>query len=147
MIWLIGPGGAGKSTTGPLVAASLPLPFRDLDLRFVERHGGIDEFIATRGYEGYARANVEACLSVLDDGAAVVALSSGFMTYPLGVHPDYPELRRQIEGWPTTVVLLPSLDLERCVAETVRRQLARPFGHRGAEREEAVIRQRFPTSS
>jgi shikimate kinase len=53
----------GKSTTGPLVAASLCLPFRDLDLRFVERYGGIDAFIATRGYEGYARANVEACLA------------------------------------------------------------------------------------
>jgi shikimate kinase len=39
-------------------------------------------------------------------------------------------------------VLLPSLDRERCVAETVRRQVARPFG-RSAEREEVVIRVRF----
>jgi hypothetical protein len=39
-------------------------------------------------------------------------------------------------------VLVPSLDLERCVAETVRRQLRRPFA-RSAEREEAVIRERF----
>ena len=144
MIWLIGPGGAGKSTAGPLVAERLGLPFHDLDVRFAERFGGIDEFIAARGYEGYARANVEACLAVLEDARpGVVALSSGFMTYPLGVHPGYPELRRQVERSPATVVLLPSLDPETCVAETVRRQLARPFG-RGASREEEVIRERFP---
>jgi shikimate kinase len=142
-IWLIGPGGAGKSTTGPLVADRLGLPFHDLDARFADRHGSIDAFIATRGYEAYARANVETCLAVVD-GGAVAALSSGFMTYPTGVHPAYPELRRQVAGGPTTFVLLPSLDLETCVAESVRRQMGRPIGNRGAAREEAVIRERFP---
>jgi shikimate kinase len=39
-------------------------------------------------------------------------------------------------------VLLPSVDRELCVAETVRRQVARTFG-RSREREEAVIRTRF----
>jgi shikimate kinase len=43
----------------------------------------------------------------------------------------------------STVVLLPSLDLEACVAEIVRRQISRPFA-RSAEREEPVIRARFP---
>ncbi|MBW8868235.1 MAG: hypothetical protein JF610_13070, partial [Acidobacteria bacterium] len=38
---------------------------------------------------------------------------------------------------------LPSLDLYVCVAETVRRQIGRPFG-RSAVKEEAVIRARFP---
>ena len=37
MIWRIGPGGAGKRITGPLVALRLGLPFRDLDARFAER--------------------------------------------------------------------------------------------------------------
>ena len=46
-----------------------------------------------------------------------------------------------VDAW--TVVLLPSFDLEACVAETVRRQLQRPFGNRGAGREEEVIRHRF----
>jgi hypothetical protein len=84
-------------------------------------------------------------LSLLADARpAVVALSSGFMTYPPGVHPAYSDLRREVEGSPTTFVLLPSLDLDACVAETVRRQLARPFGRRRAAREEVVIRERFP---
>jgi hypothetical protein len=41
------------------------------------------------------------------------------------------------------VVLLPSLDRETCVAETVRRQLSRSFNRRDRAREEAVIRERF----
>ena len=41
-------------------------------------------------------------------------------------------------------MLLPSLDLEICVAEIVRRQLLRPFA-RTPEREEQVIRTRFST--
>ena len=145
MIWLIGPGGAGKSTAGPLVADLLGLPFHDLDRRFSEQLGDIDGFIAAHGYEGYARANVEQCLFLLGDARpAVIAMSSGFMTYPPGVHPRYPELRREVEKSPTTFVLLPSLDLETCAAETVRRQLARPFCRRGAAREDAVVRERFP---
>jgi shikimate kinase len=58
--------------------------------------------------------------------ATLIALSSGFMTYPLDVHPTYDALRHAIVTSPSTAVLLPSFDLEVCVAETVRRQLQRP---------------------
>ena len=64
------------------------------------------------------------------------------MTYAEDVYPDYATLRREIAASPTTIALLPSLDRETCVAETVRRPLGRPFG-RSAEREEPVIRERF----
>ena len=74
---------------------------------------------------------------------AVLALSSGFMTYADDIHPDYPGLRQEIICSPTTFVLLPSLALEVCVSETVRRQSGRPFT-RSLAREEAVIRERFP---
>ena len=69
-------------------------------------------------------------------------MSSGFMTYANDAHPEYGRIRREIEECAQTLVLLPSLNLECCVAETVRRQVARPFG-RSPEREEAVIRTRF----
>jgi len=39
-------------------------------------------------------------------------------------------------------VLLPSLDRDVCIAETIRRQVSRPFGRSPVE-EEAVIRARF----
>jgi shikimate kinase len=71
-----------------------------------------------------------------------MALSSGFMTYDRNAHPDYSRVRSEVERCPHTFALLPSLDCEVCVFETVRRQVARPFG-RSALREEAVIRARF----
>lgn len=146
MIRLIGPGGAGKSTVGEVLADLLPLPFLDLDRSFVEAHGDIDRFIASHGYHAYARANVEVYRAITNDQQdGVLALSSGFMTYPPAIYRQHADLRRDIERSTTTFVLLPSLDLETCVGETVRRQLGRPSCQRSAMREEAVIRDRFGT--
>jgi shikimate kinase len=72
----------------------------------------------------------------------VVALSSGFMTYRRDIDDEYDRIRDNVEQSPTTFVLRPSLDRERCVSETVRRQVTRPFS-RSAAREEEVIRERF----
>lgn len=142
MIQLVGPGGAGKSTVGSQLASRLGLPFIDLDREFKQHVGDISDHIARRGYHSYASENVRLCLSIMaTPGREVFALSSGFMAYPEGVHPAYPALRSAICQSPTTFVLLPSLDLEACVNETVRRQVARPIG-RSPEREEAVIRER-----
>jgi shikimate kinase len=144
MIQLVGPGGAGKSTVGAALAALLDCPFHDLDREFERRRADIDAFIGAHGHHAYARENVAVYLELAPHtSGAVLALSSGFMVYPLSVHPAYTALREAIARSHTTVVLLPSLDRETCVAETVRRQLGRPFGHRGAAREEAVIRERF----
>ena len=145
MIHLIGPGGAGKSTIGALLAELLDVTFLDLDRHVVGRVGDISEYISRHGYDAYARENVEAYCSVFrDEGIrpGVVALSSGFMTYANDAHPEYGRIRRELEECAQTFVLLPSLNLEFCVAETVRRQVARPFG-RSPESEEAVIRTRF----
>jgi shikimate kinase len=144
LITLVGPGGAGKSTIGARLAERLGIDFVDLDRRFADRAGDIGEYIDRLGYRAYATANVDTYVAVLSEsgGARVVALSSGFMMYPHDVHPDYSRLRLDVERHPTTFVLIPSLDREICVAETVRRQLTRPFA-RSAAREEAVIRERF----
>jgi len=143
-IILIGPGGAGKSTVAALIAERLGIAFVDLDRRFTERAGDISEYINRFGYDAYARENVETYRLVLQEGTPRdAALSSGFMTYPQNIHPEYARLRRHVEQSPTTFVLIPSLSRELCVAETVRRQLARPFAG-SARKEEAVIRERFP---
>jgi shikimate kinase len=145
LIRLIGPGGAGKSAVGPLIAKRLGFVFVDLDHRFGARAGDIGDYIERFGYAAYARENVAAYDALLHDGTRplVVALSSGFMTYPRDIHPQYARLRHDIAESPMTFVLIPSVDRDTCVAETVRRQLARPFA-RSAAREEAVIRERFP---
>lgn len=143
MIQLIGPGGAGKSTVGRELAAHLGLPFIDLDHEFRARVGDISDHIHYRGYETYALANVRVYLSLPPvTGGAVIVLSSGFMTYPENIHPCYATIRAEISKSSSTFVLLPSLDREACVRETVRRQIARPFAG-PPEKEEAVIRERY----
>src|SRR5262249_53424234 len=144
MIQLVGPGGAGKTTAGSVLAARFDTAFVDLDRRFSARAGDISAYLTAHGYEAYAAQNIRVYLETLGSlgGEAVIALSSGFMTYHSEAHPGYDELRREIVNSPSTVVLLPSFDYETCVAETVRRQLKRPFS-RSAEREEQVIRARF----
>lgn len=129
---------------GVLLAERLGLTFVDLDRCFTERHGDISAYLNAHGYARYARQNVQSYLDVIAAPAspAVLALSSGFMTYAADVHPDVVRVRVEIAASATTLVLLPSLDVEICVAETVRRQLGRPFC-RSADREEQVIRQRF----
>ena len=142
---LIGPGGAGKSTVGRILAERLEAPFLDLDQAFVQRLGDISVYIARAGYDAYARENVETYRQLLRsrETSCILALSSGFMTYPEAVHPEYKELRQEVETSAATFVLLPSLKLDDCVNEVVRRQLTKPFARSPAV-EEAVIRGRFP---
>jgi shikimate kinase len=144
LIRLVGPGGAGKSTVGAALAERLGLTFVDLDQQFRTVVGEISEYIDSRGYQAYAGRNVAVYCELMREAGRrqVLALSSGFMTYPLDIHPQYGRCREDIVTSPTTFVLLPSLERETCVAEIVRRQMQRPF-IRSAAKEEAVIRERY----
>jgi len=145
-IHLIGPGGAGKTTIGRVLAPLLGYEFYDLDEYFIECTGKIFQYIEDSGHEEYAKQNVlnYYVLKKSIPENVVIALSSGFMTYPPEIHPEYAKTRDDIENSPNTFVLLPGLDMESCVRETVRRQMLRPYldGNRGAEEEK--IRKRFP---
>jgi shikimate kinase len=145
VVHLIGPGGAGKTTTGAALAARLDAPFVDLDAAFAACCGDVSAYLDTHGYDAYAAQNVSlySALTRVAEPFRIVALSSGFMTYRRHVHPGYPSVRQRVISSPLTFVLLPTLDLETCVAETVRRQLTRSFA-RSAAREEEVIRAGFP---
>ena len=143
MIHVVGPGGAGKSTVAPLVAAALGAPCYDLDAHFTVTHGSVNAYIATHGYRSYAAANVRSYRVLSKMRAGVAALSSGFMVYPADITPEYSSLRAALAVAPTTVVLLPALELEACVAETVQRQVSRGHGRTSAAHAEAKIRERF----
>ncbi len=145
MIRLVGPGGAGKTTIGAALAERLCVPCVDLDAEFAVRHGNISTYLDAHGYEAYAEQNIGLYVDLVGGAVRpdIVALSSGFMTYRDRIHPDYLAVRQQVASSPLTFVLLPSLDVEVCVGEIVRRQLRRPFA-RTAEGEQHVIRTRFP---
>ena len=70
MIHLIGPGGAGKTTIGAIVAQSLGCDFLDLDAEFEARIGDIDVFIGENGYGPYASANVGVYLNLKHSGCS-----------------------------------------------------------------------------
>ncbi|KZL20091.1 Shikimate kinase [Pseudovibrio axinellae] len=80
-IFLIGPGGVGKSTVGPYLAQNLCLPFHDLDDYFCANISNIRSFIAQYGYGGYVRQNSYCFFDMMNSAKheAVFALSSGFL--------------------------------------------------------------------
>lgn len=77
-----------------------------------------------------------------DDCRGVLALSSGFMTYPERIHPACPACeRRSRRPHPQSSSCLPSI-ATYAWPRPLRRQVTRPFGRSG-EREAAVIRERY----
>lgn len=146
ILHLIGPGGAGKTSVGPLLAQRLGMRFIDLDACFLAVAGDITAVIRSDGYAAYVRRNVAVYFETRDGltAPAVLALSSGFMTYPEDIEPRYPALLRALCADPLTALLLPAFDCEACVEMIVRRQLARPYLPGDRASEERRIRQRFP---
>jgi len=146
LVHLIGPGGAGKTTVGALVAARLNWRFVDVDQCFLSAYGNIADFIRDRGYTEYASHNVRLYEQLRRDmsAPAICAVSSGFMQYPDDVAPAYPALRRGIEDDGFTALLLPSFDLERCAKLIVDRQMSRPYLNANEADEMRKIRARFP---
>jgi shikimate kinase len=91
MIQLVGPGGAGKTTTGAALAKRLGVRFIDLDAEFAATYGDISAYLGAHGYAAYAERNVRLYSDLVGgpERSDVVALSSGFMTYQPDVHPGY----------------------------------------------------------
>jgi shikimate kinase len=146
ILHLVGPGGSGKTSVGPLLGSLLNWQFLDLDAEFMRSEGDIAHCIGTHGYEGYARRNLSVYLALKQTVSVptVRALSSGLLTYGADIDPRYAGVRRDIEESPLTALLLPSFELESCVDIIVKRQLARPYLAGNSVREEQRIRERFP---
>jgi len=60
IVHLVGPGGSGKTSAGPLLAHWLGSQFLNLDERFISCEGSIGASIEASGYRGYARRNIAA---------------------------------------------------------------------------------------
>lgn len=143
-LFLIGPGGAGKSTVGEKLAAHLGYTFVCLDAQFCERIANIRDYLKSDGYEAYLEQNAalfDALLVELRQQNVVFALSSGFLA--TDIRPDIVQRNRQrVRESGRSILLMTSKDIDiacRCIVE---RQLNRGFGL-VREKEEVKFRQRF----
>lgn len=128
-IFLIGPGSAGKSTCGKILAEKLGYNFIDLDLEFCDRLESIGTYIKGYGYEKYCYENSRIFFDLLKENSdnSVFALSSGFL-----VHEGFDDLvlkhKQSLKEQGISVLLLPSASLEECTEIIIKRQLLRGFG-------------------
>lgn len=148
LIHLIGPGGAGKTTTAQSLKKEFNFQYYDLDEIFMVQEGDISKFINTYGYREYAIRNLKIYTQLLRSLSQrdihIVVCSSGFMCYSDDISRDYLRIKKQIENHDLTFLLLPSLDFETCINEIVDRQMMRSYLSLSKEKEERKIRSRFP---
>ena len=142
-IFLIGPGGVGKSTCGPIVASMLGYRFIDLDQEFHARIGHIGNYIRNNGYTSYCLENSKVFYDIVQQGLsnAVFTLSSGFLVYKHFEHLTTKH-KQSLKELGTSVLLLPSQCIDTSTNIVVKRQLKRGFGLR-EDKERETFMQRF----
>jgi shikimate kinase len=141
-IFLLGPGGVGKSTLGRALAGRLDWPLIDLDLEFCEQIAEIGRFIRENSYEAYRAENLLLAqrLVAAAEGPMVFATASGFLA-AAPESSDYAQARALV-GTGYGITLLPSLDIDHATELVVERQLKRGFGLE-REGETRKFRERF----
>jgi shikimate kinase len=141
-LFIIGPGGAGKSTCGKLLAETLKIPFIDLDSEFMTQIGSIGSYIKTKGYGVYCQENSNLFYKLLKeaDKQTIFILSSGFLTYEIDNLKE--KNLTSIDNLGQSILLMPSDDFETCAKVIVSRQLKRGFGL-NKETETRHIKERF----
>jgi len=141
-IFLIGPGGVGKTTCGRLLADLLGYNFIDLDEEYINKLGNIDDYINEQGYERYCLVNSRLFYETLEkiQPDCVFALSSGFFTYDRSE--DLAEEHiKTVREQGVSILLLPSDSLEISADIVVKRQLERGLGYNEeTERNKFILR-------
>lgn len=142
-IFLIGPGGVGKTTCGKILADSLGYEFIDLDAEFCRRIENIGDYIKSCGYEKYCLDNSKIFYEILGQHLEnfVFALSSGFL-----VHENMEKLtskhKQSLNDLGVSILILPSKSLDESLNIVIQRQLSRGFGL-NEDREKEKFIQRF----
>lgn len=145
LVFIVGQGSSGKSTTGKLLANKLGYEFVDIDLVFCERIGFIGDFITKQGYKAYSKVNSKLFEQLLEEypTKTVFPLSSGFL-----VHKDSPELVRKhkilLKEKGISILLLPSSLLKVSMDIIIPRQMVRKYLDLDEESEKAKLRSRHP---
>lgn len=144
LVFIVGPGGAGKSTVGRLLAPILGRHLIDLDSEFCGRVGQIDQYIRSAGYIAYKQANSRLARALADEapGPALMVTSSGFLS--LDNPPETLLENRNLVAEGYSICLLPDADPDLAADIIVARQLERGFSS-DAARERRTIGERFAT--
>ncbi len=128
-IFIIGPGGVGKTTAGVELTRLLDCAFVDLDQQFVARVGHIDAVIRGQGYGRYVELNAELFATLAEElpETCVVPLSSGFLARE--TPPDLLAANKaRVKATGTSIRLLPCEDLGAASRIVVARQMDRGLG-------------------
>lgn len=128
-VFLIGPGGVGKTTTGQYLADRMGYDFVDLDAYFCEKVANIRHFISDFGYREYVIMNSRCFREVIHNcrSNTVMSLSSGFL-----IAEEVDEVvaanREYVQRFGVAVLLSPSSDHQKAADIVAKRQAARGFG-------------------
>lgn len=143
-IFLIGPGGAGKSTVGKILSTLIGYQAIDLDDEFCERVLNIREYIKHYGYESYLEQNSMLLSELLKEYAEhniLFILSSGFLS--TDIRSDIVENNKKlVSEHGRSVLLMPSRHYDEALKCILERQLKRGFALTKSSEEEK-FRQRF----
>lgn len=126
-IYIIGPGGAGKTTTGRLIAELLGWTAVDLDQAFCQYIMNIRQFIKQYGYEKYVVRNSLLLHELLTERTGlktIYILSSGFLSTDI-CQGTILENRKTVNRTGISILLMPSTDYEISLECIVCRQLTR----------------------
>lgn len=143
-IFLIGPGGAGKSSIGKLLADILGYIAVDLDDEFCERIMNIREYIALKGYESYIEQNAALLNKLLieySSRSALFILSSGFLSTDIRAD-IVNDNKRVVRENGISVLIMPSPNYDEALNCILDRQLNRGLSL-VKEKEEEKFSQRF----
>lgn len=127
IVYIIGPGGAGKTTTGRLVAELLGWTAIDLDQAFCQYIMNIRQFIKQFGYEKYVIRNSLLLNELLVERTglkSVFILSSGFLSTDI-CQETILKNRKTVNRTGVTILLMPSTDYETSLECIIFRQLTR----------------------
>jgi len=143
-IFIIGPGGVGKSTCGAILANLLDYNFIDLDVEFCERVKNVGIYINKYGYEKYCFENSKLFYDIMSQHLEnfIFSLSSGFLVHE-GIDHLTLKHKQTLKDEGVSILLLPSTSLDTSTDIVLKRQLSRGFGL-NKDREKIKFTQRFP---